>query len=283
MIRVLLVTGVVTTEHNYRKMNEVIRTLLESTGCFKVDITEAFDGCGEAVLKNYDVIFLNYDGKTSPADPLYKRWRPVTEEAFFKFVEGGGGLVIYHSSAWLSDEMPDIYKKLWGFYFTNKTGGRRNPSDEPVMEVSGAGHPITAGLPKRWTCVGDDLFAGGVIDSGASVEILATAFDALKDYQGADFPPPHHPVVIPEGRLELMRGVNEQQPVAWINYFGKGRIFGVTTGHGEETFHRPGYMTLLARGVQWAAGGGVTIDMPDRSGENRLNPWPYYQQKRGER
>ena len=43
-IKVLIVSGKLTIEHNYRETNERIRTLLESTGRFDVKITEAFGG-----------------------------------------------------------------------------------------------------------------------------------------------------------------------------------------------------------------------------------------------
>ena len=43
-LKILLITGRVTLEHNYRQANEMLRTLLESTGRFEVKITEEFRG-----------------------------------------------------------------------------------------------------------------------------------------------------------------------------------------------------------------------------------------------
>ncbi len=60
-IRVLLITGIVTSEHD-PKMNPMIRFLLESTGRFSVKITEEFKGCTAETLEGYDLLFMNYDG-----------------------------------------------------------------------------------------------------------------------------------------------------------------------------------------------------------------------------
>lgn len=274
-LNVLLVTGVVTAEHRHRIANERLRTLLESTGRFNVRITEEFNGCSSKTLERYDVIFLNYDGKNMPYDKEYQRFCPETEQAFFDFVESGKGLVVYHSSAWLEDNLPDTYKKIWGMYLKTTAGARRNPADDLVMRIK-PGTPFAAGLPEMSAIIGDDLFAGVTEEPGTNVQVIATVYDDLENYRVPYFPPPHHPVIIPGGKLENMPGVNTDQPVAWTNTFGKGRVFVITLGHEIETLRRIGYMTLLCRGTEWAATGKITLDPPDRRGDRRLRDWPYY-------
>jgi len=275
-LNVLLITGKVTIEHDYREINQYLRTLLESTGRFDVRITEEFDGCTETTLKPYDVILLNYDGRDFPTDAEYKRWSPVTEKAFFDFVKAGKGLVIFHSSAWIDEDLPEEYKKLWGLYLTTPSGGRKNPKDDFTMHIESDAHPITQGIAKSCSIVGDDFFAGVIEHPDSNVTVLATVYDDVENYRVPYFPPPHHPVVIPEGKLENMIGVNTDQPVFWTNTYGKGRVFGTTLGHGIETLRRVPFLTMLCRGTEWAATGAVTLAPPDRSGENRLRKWPYY-------
>lgn len=275
-LSVLLVTGVVTREHDWRLANELLRTLLESTGRFFVRVTEAFDGATATTLSPYDVILLNYDGRNFPSDPAYARWCPETEQAFFGFVARGGGVAIYHSSVWLDEALPEEYRRLRGLYCTTPAGGRRSPKGDFAMELTDEPHPITAGLPKTCAIINDDLFAGAARYPGAKVRVLAGVLDALEDYQVPGFPPPHHPVMIPGGELQNMPGVNTLQPVCWVNTYEQGRAFVMTLGHAMETLRRVPYMTMLCRGVEWAATGEVTIYPPDRSGENRLKPWPYY-------
>ena len=64
-IKVMLISGKVTSEHYYPKANEAIRTMLESTGRFDVKVVEEFNGATPRTLEGYDLIFLNYDGKSA--------------------------------------------------------------------------------------------------------------------------------------------------------------------------------------------------------------------------
>ena len=58
-IRVLLVSGRVVKEHDYRRINELLRQMLESTGRFDVRLTEEFNGATDNTLKNYDLLLIN--------------------------------------------------------------------------------------------------------------------------------------------------------------------------------------------------------------------------------
>ena len=46
----------------------------------------------------------------------------------------------------------------------------------------------------------------------------------------------------------------KDQVVAWINHYGKGRVFGTTLGHGSPTTDMESYHKLLANGLLWAYG-----------------------------
>ena len=50
----------------------------------------------------------------------------------------------------------------------------------------------------------------------------------------------------------ILRG--KAYPVAWINQYGKARVFGTTYGHSDDTFRDPVYLEYLSRGLLWAAG-----------------------------
>ncbi len=43
-------------------------------------------------------------------------------------------------------------------------------------------------------------------------------------------------------------------PVSLTNDFAGTRVFGTTWGHGNVTWHDPVFLTMIARGVRWAAG-----------------------------
>lgn len=271
--RVLLITGEVTSEHDYPKMNENLRTMLQATGMFTVKIIEEFYGCTKKTLVGYDLILLNYDGKKSPVDS-YRRWDEEAEDALFDFVEQGGGIFVHHSAAWLDEELPERYKKMWGYYLVGGKS-RRNPHPDVLVRTTVPDHPIMWGID-RFMIVSDDFFAGVEKYPDSEAKVLAVAYDDLAEYEKVVFPPPHHPVLIPEGKLELMPGVNTEQPVTWTNTYGRGRVFVCSLGHDIDTYRRMDYLTMFVRGAEWAASGNVTLDKPDRSGERRFRPWPYY-------
>ncbi|MDL2293001.1 ThuA domain-containing protein [Ruminococcaceae bacterium OttesenSCG-928-D13] len=274
-LKILLVTGEVAIEHDYRDINKNLLKLIESTGRFDVRVTEAFKGSTIETLRDYDAVFLNYDGKELPSDKVYKRWGETTEAAFFQYISEGGGVAIYHSSVWLDESLPDMFKKLWGIYLTNQSGARRMPKGDFIMKVM-AESPITEGLEKEIFIVNDDLFAGVSQHPEAQVEVLAAVYDEIDNYRVPGFPPPHHPVVMPGGKLENLPGVNTDQPVCWTNRYGEGRVFAHSLGHDMDTLRRIPYMVMLLRGLEWAATGKVTLGPPDRTGQNRLSKWPYY-------
>jgi uncharacterized protein len=272
-IKVLLITGEVTSEHNYPKMNEYLRTMLEATGRFSVKVIEEFNGATSQTVEDYDILLLNYDGKTDPT-ARYKRWNEAAEDVLFEAVKAGKGLFIHHSSVWLEEDLPQRYKEVWGIYLTSPQS-RKNPCDDVLVKIEQPDSPLMKGLTD-YMVVGDDFFAGVEYYPGTKAEVLAAVYDDINMYQRAGFPAPHHPVLIPEGKLEHMRGVNSLQPVAWTNTYGAGRVFACSLGHDIDTYRRINYLTMFVRGAEWAATGEITLDKPDRKGEKRFNQWPYY-------
>ncbi len=51
-------------------------------------------------------------------------------------------------------------------------------------------------------------------------------------------------------------------PQAWVRHHDDGRIFCLTPGHHEPGASSVGFITLLARGIEWTATGSVTTDLP---------------------
>lgn len=277
MINVLLISGRVVLEHDYKSVNDNLRLMLESTGLFKVKITEEFKGATSKTLEGYDLVLINYDGKEWLSDPEFKYWGEETEKALYDFVKAGKGVVFYHSSFSLGKETPYEYWKMMGGGHDLKTGGRRNPKSDFTVRNVDENNPITAGLSKEWSVVGDDFLPVITWHPDAKSTILAEAFDSVEDYKVPGFPPPHlKGLVIPDGDINKMPEINTWQPVAWCSNYGEGRSFVITIGHDIDTMRRLNFLTMFVRGCEWAATGSVTIDPPSRTGEARLNKWPYY-------
>lgn len=279
-IKVLLISGMVVKEHDYTRINPLLKLMLESTGKFEVKITEEFKGATARTLEDYDLILMNYDGKDWLSDPKFTYWGVETEQALYNFVHQGKGIVFYHSSFSCGLETPDEYLRLMGGGHNLMTGGRRNPKSDFLVKLSNENHPITEDLEKEWMTVGDDFLPVITWHPEAKVQVLATVFDSVEDYKVPGFPPKHlKNLVIPDGDINKMPEINTEQPVAWVNHYGNGRAFVITIGHDIDTMRRMGFLTLFVRGSEWAATGSVTILPPERSGDNRLKTWPYYDVK----
>lgn len=270
-IQVLLITGIVTSEHD-PKVNPMLRRMLESTGRFKVKITEEFRGATEETLAPYDLVLINYDGKETVHMPAVRLGK-TAEQSLLQFVQEGKGIVFYHSSI-LNEAWPDKeFEKLWGICFDFANGSRKSPSTDLVVDIPNTGHPITSGLEDSWYVIQEDLFTPAYRCPGTHAEVLATVYDGIENYRKI---PPHMAALYTEEKMKEITDINTDVPIAWVNQYGKGRVFVVTIGHGPETIRRPGFVGLLCRGAEWAATGKVTLPPPDVTNENRLRAWPYY-------
>jgi len=86
-------------------------------------------------------------------------------------------------------------------------------------------HPIVKGMPDLWVTPLDELY---VIEKlWPNAKALATS---VSEQDGKTY------------------------PVAWINQYGKARVFGTTFGHSDETFRDPIFLTYASRGILWASG-----------------------------
>ena len=86
-------------------------------------------------------------------------------------------------------------------------------------------HPIMKSLPDTWTTPQGELYNIKKVWDTATT--LATGEGAKKGE--------HHPVV-------------------WVNQYGKGRTFGTTMGHHNETMLADPYLDLVTRGLLWTVG-----------------------------
>jgi type 1 glutamine amidotransferase len=51
------------------------------------------------------------------------------------------------------------------------------------------------------------------------------------------------------------RGTNKDEPIIWVNTYGKGRVYNNALGHDVKAMSDPNFHTWMRRGVIWAATG----------------------------
>ncbi|WP_434316120.1 ThuA domain-containing protein [Leifsonia sp. P73] len=281
-LNALILSGHMTREHDnehrsFRQHNVWLTQLLEDTGRFRVRVVEDPRGLGAEIIDKYDVVIVVFEGRDGYHEKAVG-FGAETDAALLKFVrDDGKGIVWFHGSAAQEDDWgyPDEYNVLRGSRLTVAGGLRPRPWGEAQLDTVEPRHAITDGISARWTVTGDDILTGVEILDGA--QVLLTTYDDLESYERAPvWPMSHYPVAIPEEGIAALPGMNTDQPIAWINEHGAGRSFTITIGHDIDTFRRIEFIRMFPRGVEWAATGEVTLNGPDRRGERRFLPWPYY-------
>jgi uncharacterized protein len=243
--------------HDWRITTPVLERQLEDTGLFKVDvITAPPAGADFTSFKpdfgKYQAVVLNYDAPD-------ERWPAALKQDFERYVSNGGGLVIVHAAnnafpGWPAfNEMTGIggwrgRDERAGPYWYYRDG--RLVSDDspgiggthgrriPYVVTMRAQHPITSGLPPSWTHAADELYAH-LRGPGKSMTVLATAFSDPAN-----------------------QGSGREEPQLLVVQYGKGRVFHTTLGHDLVALSSLDFVVTFQRGVEWAATGAVTQQVP---------------------
>jgi len=267
-ISALIVDGI--NNHDWRAGTTAIKSILESSGKFTVDVSTtppadapagAWDQWRPAFAR-YQVVISNFNGGHLKAGI---RWPGQVEEAFSAYLSNGGGMVNFHAANNAFLEWTE-YNEMIGLGWREKSFGPgliidqnehvvivpagegfeagHGPRHDFVMTMLDPRHPITAGMPKRWPHPSEQLTHG----------------------QRA-CPNPRHGAAAKELHIityAWSKDTRENEPMDWVRRWDRGRIYTTMLGHtwlGEDNpnLRCPGFRTLFARGVEWAATGEVTI------------------------
>lgn len=256
-LKVLIISGRNSYEHDWTGVNNMLRTLMQDSKRFDVRVTEDFDQGDLAMLKQYDVVLLNYSSRWNYADPEQHIWSDKAFKSLYQYVREGGGLVAYHSSFTWGRDIPE-YKRLIGATMEPGTSRRAPPGAFPVHIVDRS-HPITAGMREFIWTYNDDMYTNMSFDPAAKIHVLATAHDASSAYDPRLTGPKYPAAAYTPDKLKAMKGLDADHPQIWTADYGKGRVFSITFGHDEVSLHFQPLQNLLLRGSEWAATGKVTL------------------------
>ena len=221
-IRVLILSG--QNNHNWQETTPALAKILTTSGRFTVEVTEHPEQCTAETFSKCDVVLSNWNS----LGPV-KDWPETTHKALLDFVRSGGGFVVVHAGGTMFLDRPD-FQKLIGATWGPGTG--HGPKHTFEVRLLDADHPITKGVQPFATT--DELWHRMVAQP--EKKILATAFSA-KDKGGS----------------------GNDETVAMVTQFGRGRCFNLVLGHDTAAMENNGFKTLLLRGTEWAATGRVTL------------------------
>ena len=245
----VIIDGV--NNHDWAAGTAAIRTILEGTGRFTVDVS-TFPHLPD--FRRYDVVINNFNGGHTSTGV---RWPAEAEHALEAYVRNGGGLVVFHAANNAFLEWPE-YNRMIGLGWRDPSFGSGiaiGPGGKIVPVPKGQGlppghgprhdfelfvldpeNPITRGLPSHWLHPSEQL-THGQHGPAEGLTILTFAYSEIS---------------------------RQGEPMDWIRQYGKGRVYTTMLGHTWTQELNPNlddvnFQSLLARGVEWAATGAVTL------------------------
>ncbi|HEX6223433.1 MAG TPA: ThuA domain-containing protein [Chryseolinea sp.] len=213
-------------------------------------------------FSKYDVVISNFGWQAAP-------WPKETQEAFEKYIKGGGGFVLIHAADNSFGDWVEFNKIIgmgaWGdrneksgpyvYYDKNNnivrdttkgTAGSHGRQHEFVITIRDRSHPVTKGMPLHWLHAQDEMY-DRLRGPAENMKILATAYS--DEEKNASFFSP-------------LRGTSRNEPMMLTVNYGKGRVFHTPLGHADYSMECVGFITLLQRGAEWAATGKVSTKIP---------------------
>lgn len=254
-LKVLIVDG--QNNHQWANTTPVLRNVLESAGCFTVEVsTSPAKGAAAEAWKDWNPNFSDYAAVVSNYNG--ESWPENVRKNLEQFVSNGGGFVSVHAANNSFSDWDEYNKMIavggWGgrneksgpwLYVKNGklyrdpvagNGGAHGPQHEFVVEMQNSDHPITRGLPKQWLHCKDELYSR-LRGPAENVEILSASKSDL---------------------------TAELEPNLMVINYGKGRVFHTTLGHADYSMLDRGFYETLQRGTEWAATGDciATAEVP---------------------
>jgi uncharacterized protein len=212
-IRVLIVTGVDYPGHPWKETTPVVVDILKKDPRMVVEVKTEPGVLADKSIFDHDVLVMHFKNY----DPL-----PNEEQCkanLQRFVAEGRGLVLLHFACGAFEKWPQ-FVDLAGMVWDQKTG--HDPRGPFRVEIKDANHPITQGMKDFQA--DDELYTCLVGKKDVTVVAAARSIVTKKDH-----------------------------PMAFVQPFGKGRVFHTPLGHDVKAFQMPGVGELIRRGTAWAA------------------------------
>ncbi|MGC8639002.1 MAG: sialate O-acetylesterase [Isosphaeraceae bacterium] len=249
-IKVLIITG--DHGHDWKATTPVLKEILTKDKQISVDVTTTpAKDLTDSNLAKYDVLLLNY--KDTPNGPPETKWSDANKAAFLKAVKDEGkGLVVFHFASAAFPKWDEFGKAIAGGW---RSQGYHGPKHVYTVKKTAVKHPISDGLPAQFTHTIDELYQNSVMVPGNVV--LATAYSDPKK----------------------PRGTGKDEPLIWVNHYGKGRVYNNALGHDPEAMSNPNFRAWMLRGVIWAANKGEIGTQTSAAPRVRLLPRAEYLDK----
>ncbi len=213
--KVLVLTGNEYPGHKWKETAPLVARFLAQDRRLATTVNENPAFLASPDLHQYDAIVLNYMNWESP-DP-----GPQARENLQRFVAGGKGLVLIHFACGAFQGWPE-FRNIAGRVWDPKLRGH-DPHGKFTVLIADPQHPITRGMEPFETI--DELYT--CLAGDKEIHVVAKAISKVD---------------------------HKEYPMAFVNQYGKGRVFHCVLGHDVQALSVPAVQELYRRGTAWAAG-----------------------------
>lgn len=257
-IPVLILDGI--NNHDWQAGTRFLKTTLEATGRFRVDVSTAPPPETLAQWRpefhKYKAVINNFNGGHLATGV---QWSREMQEQFLAYVRGGGGVVNFHAAnnaflGWTEYEelvgllwrdksfgpglVVDVSKRTMVVPAGEGPGPGHGPRHDFAIEILEPRHAITRGF-HGWQHRSEQLTHGQHGPAAAMQHLRILTYAWSKDSK-------------------------RNEPMDWVRSYGRGRVYTTMLGHTWKNETNPNldvvdFQRLLARAVEWAATGKVTL------------------------
>lgn len=225
---------------------EMVKILGAKSGAFDVTGSKDIGEFEVASLRKYDAVVLNNTCSKGDFRNLFfdqlreeakleaeaqKRKAAELEKNLIQYVEGGGGLFVFHGAVTTQNTSWD-FSRLVGASFDY------HPPQQPIrVRVEEPGHPLTAAFS-----AGEFLHVDEPYFYKNAYETLD--FRPLLYFRNAEIQNQRKEKAVSEGKTY----------VAWIRAHGRGKVMYASPSHNAQSFENPQLLQFFLDGLQYVVG-----------------------------
>jgi len=220
-----------------------LKMLGETTGAYTAEISDDIAMFEPATLAGFDAVIMDNTTGDLFADPKFKELSEADQakaaerenrlkKSFVDFVRKGGGLVGVHAATDCLYKWAD-YGDMLGGYFSGHPW-----HEEVTVKLDDPGHPLCAAFRGQTFKVTDEIYQFRDPYSRDKLRVLLSLDTSKTNMDKGD----------------KIKRQDDDFAVAWVQNYGKGRVFYCSLGHRDEIFWNPAVMQHYLDGIQFALG-----------------------------
>ena len=146
-LKIIILTG--RNNHDWKATTNQLEAMYNATGHFELSVTTSPDTLNYKDFTKFDVVLSNWNQWPDKSVD----WPKSTKEGLMKYVENGGGFVLFHAASASFYDWEDFHQLIGG---TWGKATRHGKITKHKIVFNDKKHPITKGMQEFW--ITDELW-----------------------------------------------------------------------------------------------------------------------------